>query len=157
MGGQQFSDNDELIDLRGMNRVLELDIERGLVRAEAGIMWPDLIRSILEIQLRLEPHCSPKWGIAQKQTGADAFTMGGALSANIHGRGLLMGPIVNDVESFTIIDASGNPITCSRSANQDFFFVGDRRIWSLRRDRRCNASISATAYLASCCADHRYR
>ena len=121
MGGQQFSDNDELIDLRGMNRVLELDIERGLVRAEAGIMWPDLIRSILEIQLRLEPHCSPRWGIAQKQTGADALTMGGALSANIHGRGLLMGPIVNDVESFTIIDANGNLITCSRSTNQDLF------------------------------------
>jgi FAD/FMN-containing dehydrogenase len=121
MGGQQFADDGELLDLRGMNRVLTLDLNRGLVRAEGGIQWPDLIRTILVIQRTREPDRTPRWGIAQKQTGADTLTLGGSLSANVHGRGLRMGPIVNDVESFTLIDANGQLITCSRSENAELF------------------------------------
>jgi FAD/FMN-containing dehydrogenase len=121
MGGQQFADRGELLDLRGMNRVLDLDAERGLVRAEAGIEWTDLIREIVEIQKSREPGQAPRWGIAQKQTGADALTLGGSLSANVHGRGLRMGPIVDDVESFTLIDATGERVTCSRSENAELF------------------------------------
>ncbi len=115
MGGQQFADGGDLLDLRALNRILELDMHHGLVRAEAGIQWPDLIRGILQIQRERAPETPPRWGIAQKQTGADSLTLGGALSANVHGRGLLMGPIVGDVESFTLIDAGGNLISCSRT------------------------------------------
>lgn len=121
MGGQQFADGGDLLDMRGMNRVLGLDIDRGLVHVEAGIQWPDLIRGILEAQCRMSPDRSPRWGIAQKQTGADALTLGGALSANIHGRGLTMGPIVDDVEAFTLIGPAGEPITCSRTENAELF------------------------------------
>ena len=35
-------------------------------------------------------------GIVQKQTGADRLTIGGALAANIHGRGLRLQPFVAD-------------------------------------------------------------
>jgi FAD/FMN-containing dehydrogenase len=121
MGGQQFANGGELLDLRGLNRILELDMHRGLVRTEAGIQWPDLIRGILKIQCDREPGLAPRWGIAQKQTGADWLTLGGSLSANVHGRGLLVRPIVGDVESFTLIDASGNPISCSRTENSELF------------------------------------
>src|SRR2546422_5696952 len=41
-----------------------------------------------------------QWGIRQKQTGADRLSIGGALAANAHGRGLLFKPFVGDVESF---------------------------------------------------------
>lgn len=121
MGGQQFAADGELLDIRRMNRVLDLDLERGLVKAEAGICWPDLIRGILEAQHRCEPDHPPRWGIAQKQTGADDLSLGGAISANVHGRGLLMGPIASDVESFTLIDARGNAIHCSRTENPELF------------------------------------
>lgn len=121
MGGQQFLEGCELLDLRSMNRVLGLDLDRGLVRAEGGILWPDLIRGILEAQRRIEPGRAPRWGIAQKQTGADELSLGGALSANIHGRGLLMGPIVEDVEEFTLIGPTGDALRCSRTDNADLF------------------------------------
>ncbi len=121
MGGQQFAEEGELLDLRAMNRVLDLDREQGLVRAEAGICWPELIRGILAVQREREPERSPRWGIAQKQTGADDLTLGGALAANIHGRGLLMSPIVSDVESFSLIDANGKTIECSRTQNKELF------------------------------------
>ena len=40
MGGQQFGRGTLLLDMRHLNRVLELDAERGLVTMEAGIEWP---------------------------------------------------------------------------------------------------------------------
>lgn len=121
MGGQQFAAGGELIDMRGMNRILEFDPTSGMVRAEAGIQWPDLIRGVQEKQQGPESDRLPKWGIAQKQTGADAMTLGGALSANIHGRGLLMSPIVADVEAFTLIGPSGDEVSCSRERNGELF------------------------------------
>ncbi len=121
MGGQQFAADADLLDLRGMNRILDLDMENGHVKAEAGIQWPELINGILGMQRRLRPGQPPRWGIAQKQTGADTLTLGGSLSANIHGRGLLMGPIVGDVVSFTLVDANGTVRTCSRDTNTELF------------------------------------
>ncbi len=121
MGGQQFADGEQLIDMRGMSRVLEVDGDRGLVRAEAGIQWPGLIEGVLAAQRSAGISRLPRWGIAQKQTGADAMTLGGALAANVHGRGLLMQPIVGDVESFKMIDASGEVRECSRDRNTDLF------------------------------------
>jgi FAD/FMN-containing dehydrogenase len=121
MGGQQFAERGELLDMRRMNRMLQLDMDRGIVRVEAGIQWPDLIRGIVEEQLRSKPASTPRWGIAQKQTGANALTLGGALAANVHGRGLHMGPIVADVESFALMGPDGELIECSRTQNSELF------------------------------------
>src|SRR5688572_14143039 len=40
MGGQQFLDDGLLLDMSGLDRVLDLDPVRGEVEAEAGIQWP---------------------------------------------------------------------------------------------------------------------
>ena len=119
MGGQQFGKGTLLLDMRRFSRVLDLDVERGLVTVEAGIDWPQLVTHLLWAG-GSQPG---QWGIIQKQTGADRLTIGGALSANIHGRGLRMRPMIADVESFDLIDAAGDVITCSRSMNRDLFTV----------------------------------
>jgi FAD/FMN-containing dehydrogenase len=121
MGGQQFAEGSVLVDVRGMNRILAVDMERGVVRAEGGIQWPQLVAGSLEAQRRAEPGRAPRWGIAQKQTGADALTLGGSLSANVHGRGLLMAPIVADVEEFLLVGPGGQTFRCSRDENRDLF------------------------------------
>lgn len=69
----------------------------------------------------MQQGASKQWGIAQKQTGADRLTIGGALGANIHGRGLRFGPFVQDIESFTLMDADGELRVCSRSKNAELF------------------------------------
>ena len=117
MGGQQFLDGGVLLDARGLNRILELDAERGLLRVEAGMMWDDLVHGLSERQQGNER----RWSIAQKQTGADRLSVGGALAANGHGRGLTYKPIVQDVESFEIVDAEGNLRRCSRTENTELF------------------------------------
>jgi FAD/FMN-containing dehydrogenase len=111
MGGQQFASDATLIDMRRMNRVRAFDRTNGVIDVGSGIEWPELVAF-----LRNTP-----WGIRQKQTGADRLTLGGSLAANAHGRGLRFPPIVGDVESFTMIDAGGNRVECSRTNHRDLF------------------------------------
>ena len=57
----------------------------------------------------------------QKQTGADRLSLAGALSCNAHGRGLTLGPISQQVESFDLMDHTGEIRRCSRSENSELF------------------------------------
>lgn len=113
MGGQQFASGRPLIDMRQMNKVIGIDRDARTVTAWAGITWPELV-AVLNRE-------APELSIIQKQTGADDLTLGGALSANVHGRGLAMAPIISDVESFTLRTAQDGIVTCSRSENAELF------------------------------------
>jgi len=117
MGGQQFATDSICIDSRSLGRVISFDRERGLIEAEAGIQWPELIENYLAAQQNSEK----RWGIAQKQTGADTFTLGGSLSSNVHGRGLKMKPLISNIEAFTLVNAEGKVLRCSRDENSELF------------------------------------
>ena len=117
MGGQEFGSGTVLIDTRGLDRVLGFDPITGHVEVEAGIEWPPLIQRILELQKGSES----QWAIAQKQTGADRLTLGGGLSANIHGRGLTLRPLIGNVAAFQLVDAKGKLLHCSREENSELF------------------------------------
>jgi FAD/FMN-containing dehydrogenase len=119
MGGQQFRDGGCVLDLRGLNRILDFDRERGLITVEAGATWPELMRGYLARQAGDDAFA--RWGIRQKQTGADNLTLGGALAANIHGRGLTCPPFSADVVSFHIITACGELVLCSREREPELF------------------------------------
>ena len=117
MGAQAFATDGVLVDIRKLERVLAFDMERGLIEVESGMQWPKLFDELTVAQRgRARP-----WGFAQKQTGADRLTMGGCLSANVHGRGLTLPPFVGDVESFKLLDAKGDLKNCSRAENPELF------------------------------------
>ncbi len=117
MGGQQFGTDTVLIDMTAMARVLDFDPAAGEIEAEAGIDWPALIGWLVEAQ-----QGAPRpWTIAQKPTGADHLTLGGALGANIHGRGLRLRPFVGDVESFVLVGPDGEPRRVSRREHAGLF------------------------------------
>jgi FAD/FMN-containing dehydrogenase len=117
MGGQQFLSGGCVIDMRAFNRILDFDPDRGLITVESGITWPELMRGYLTLQAG-ETH---QWGIRQKQTGADSLTVGGAIAANIHGRGLDCAPFSCDVESIQVITPAGDIVTCSRRLDPELF------------------------------------
>lgn len=117
MGGQQFGTDTVHIDMNRLDRVLSFDRGKGIIEVEAGIQWPALIQYLNEHQ---EGQDEP-WAIRQKQTGADRFSIGGSLSANIHGRGLHMAPLIADVESFLLLDSEGRLRKCNRHENQELF------------------------------------
>jgi FAD/FMN-containing dehydrogenase len=117
MGGQQFLYDGLLIDTRRMNKVLGFDTARGHVEVEAGVQWPQLYGYLQNAQKGREL----QWTFAQKQARADKLTLGGCLSANIHGTGLKMPPFVGDVESFRLLDANLEVVNCSRTENAELF------------------------------------
>ena len=117
MGGQQFLTDGVLLDTCGLDRMLSLDSEKGLITVEAGIMWDTLVSGLQKKQQGMPR----RWSIVQKQTGADHLSIGGALAANGHGRGLSYAPIVQDVESVELVDASGALCHCSRTENRELF------------------------------------
>jgi FAD/FMN-containing dehydrogenase len=117
MGGQQFASASLHLDMTALDRVLDADPARGLVHLEAGADWPKIIAA----SHRLEASSDVLWGIRQKQTGVDAVTLGGSISANAHGRGLLMQPLGGDIENLTLINADGEIVLCSRTENPELF------------------------------------
>ncbi|MCY4556177.1 MAG: FAD-binding oxidoreductase [Chloroflexi bacterium] len=117
MGGQQFLSGGTLLDTRHLNRIVNLDADRGIVTVEAGIRWSDLVCGLRAMQ----ENADRRWSVVQKQTGADRLSIGGALAANGHGRGLTYRPIVQDVNAFEMINPDGNLIRCDREQNPDLF------------------------------------
>ena len=117
MGGQQFGGGTVLIDTTRLNRVIAFDPEEGIVKAEAGIQWPKLIPEVIDLQ----KDAPLQWGIRQKQTGADRLSLGGALAANAHGRGLSFKPLIDDIESVLLVDPEGELRRCSRTENGELF------------------------------------
>jgi FAD/FMN-containing dehydrogenase len=117
MGGQPFADQAVMLDIRRMNKILSFDTQNGTIELESGVQWPQL----LEFLQNNTGAGEKQWTFSQKQTGADKLTMGGSLSANIHGRGLALAPFINDIESFKLVNARGDLLECSRSANPELF------------------------------------
>jgi FAD/FMN-containing dehydrogenase len=117
MGGQQFGTDTDLIDMTSLNKIISLDKHNGIIEVESGAMWP----AIIDYCWNEQKSDTKPWSIVQKQTGADALTLGGGLSANVHGRGLTMLPLIQDIESFKLIAPTGEQVECSRSSNSELF------------------------------------
>ena len=117
MGGQAFATGATLVDTRGLDRIERLDHASATVELGAGIQWPALVAGLGARQRGAAEPLS----IIQKQTGADRLTLGGAVSANVHGRGLRLAPLVGDVESLQIVDAEGELRTASRGQDAELF------------------------------------
>ena len=117
MGGQPFADQAVMLDIRKMNKILSFDTQNGTIELESGVQWPQL----LEFLQNNTGAGDKQWTFSQKQTGADKLTMGGSLSANIHGRGLALAPFISDIESFKLINARGDLLECSRGSNPELF------------------------------------
>jgi FAD/FMN-containing dehydrogenase len=117
MGGQQFATGATLIDMNGLTRVIEFDRVNGEIELEAGIQWPELYKYLLDSQ----QGATGAWTFVQKQTGADRLSIGGALAANAHGRGLKYPPFVSNVAAFTLVGPDGVARRCSRTENAELF------------------------------------
>jgi FAD/FMN-containing dehydrogenase len=117
MGGQQFCEGGLLLDTRRLARILDFDRDSGLIELQAGIQWPGILDYLQESRRGARP----AWSFAQKQTGADRLSLGGAVAANVHGRGLAMRPFVSDIEELTLVDADGDARVCSRERDAELF------------------------------------
>lgn len=112
MGGHTASPDSLHLDLRKMNQVLDFDLQKRVIRVQAGIRWCD-------IQKFIDPH-----GLSVKimQTYAN-FTVGGALSVNAHGRYMGLGPVILSVRAITLVLSNGETKQASPTENAGLFYA----------------------------------
>jgi FAD/FMN-containing dehydrogenase len=101
-----------VLDMTGMGQILEWDSATGYVRCEAGVTLEQLWKKV-------EPH---GWW-PPVVSGTMKTTLGGCLSANIHGKNNFQaGPIGEHVVEFTAMLPTGALVTCSTKKNADLFY-----------------------------------
>src|SRR5512147_3030449 len=101
-----------MLDLSAMNQILEWDPATGLVRCEPGV-------TLERLWQRVEP--AGWW--PPVVSGTMRTTLGGCLSANIHGKNnFKMGPIGEHVMEFTALLPTGEEVTCTPQKNADLFY-----------------------------------
>ena len=93
-----------VLDVSGLARVLELDAERGLVRAGAGLTIADLWRSVL-----------PAGWWPPVVPGSMAATLGGCVAMDVHGKNhAAAGSFGRHVEALTLVTGEGQVVRVRR-------------------------------------------
>ena len=102
-----------VLDMTGMNQILEWDPASGLVRCEAGVTLKQLWQKV-----------EPDGWWPPVVSGTMKTTLGGCLAANIHGKNnFQVGPIGEHVVEFTAMTPTGALVTCSPKKNADLFYA----------------------------------
>ncbi len=99
-GGHTMIDNGIYIDMKYLNNIIWLDINRKLIKIQVGIIWKDLLSFLDQYNL----------SVAEMQSYHN-FSVGGSISVNCHGRGLKYGTIADTIISMTVLLSSGQILT----------------------------------------------
>src|SRR6185437_16250715 len=110
MGGQTATVGALFIDMRHFNRVLAFSPTEKTITVQTGITWR-------QIQEQIDP---ANLSVKIMQSYAN-FTVGGALSVNVHGRYVGLGPIILSVKSLKVVLADGTIVEASPTSNADIF------------------------------------
>ena len=115
-GGNSYGDasmNSQglVLEITGMNRLVDFDDETGVANAEAGFRIADLWREIV-----------PRGYWPRVVSGTMYPTLAGAAAMNIHGKNnFAVGTIGDAIEDFDIVLPSGELVTANRQENADLF------------------------------------
>ena len=99
-----------MLDLTAMNRVLEVDLDKGTCTVEAGVSLDTLMRSL--IPLGWFPMVVP---------GTRYVTVGGAIASDIHGK-FRHGSFCDYVERFQLVTPVHGTIAVGRETHPDEFW-----------------------------------
>ncbi|HEX6192558.1 MAG TPA: FAD-binding oxidoreductase, partial [Chitinophagaceae bacterium] len=109
MGGHTIYPGGIVLDMRSMN-YMHYDSSKNTVLVGSGTLWSRLIPYLDERDK----------SIAVMQSN-NSFSVGGSISVNCHGWQPDSPPIASTVESFRLITADGNIVTCNRQQNKELF------------------------------------
>ncbi len=93
------------------SRILRLDLGKGLIRCEAGLMLSDLLDALV-----------PKGWFVPVTPGTRFVTIGGMVAADVHGKNHHgAGSFCKHVDELLMVDGHGELISCSPFENPDLF------------------------------------
>ena len=100
-----------LLDCRGLDRWISFDVERGIVRCEAGV----LLARVLERSV-------PAGWFLPVTPGTRFVTLGGAIANDVHGKNHhRAGTFGCHVRCFELLRSDGARLLCSAQNNADYF------------------------------------
>lgn len=99
-----------VIDMTSLDAITNFDRDSKQITVQTGITWRAL-------QKYIDPY---KLSVKVMQSYND-FSIGGSLSVNVHGRDIHHGPLIETVQSITVMLADGSIVAASRTQNPDLF------------------------------------
>lgn len=110
---QATNKENAVFNLRKLNKFVSFDKHAGILCCEAGISFEEIIDV-----------CTPLGWFPMVTPGTKFITVGGAIANDVHGKAHHVdGSFINCVDSFTILLANGENLTCSRAENADLFWA----------------------------------
>ena len=102
-----------VLDMTGLSRIREIDLQAGTVTAEAGVSLHQLMKVLL-----------PLGWFVPVTPGTRYVTVGGAIGSDIHGKNHhVSGGFCRHVSSFDLLLADGTPRTVTRESDSDLFYA----------------------------------
>ena len=103
----------QVLSTLGVDKILAFDNQTGMLTCEAGLSLEQLIQ-----------HCTPRGWFPMITPGTKYVTVGGCIANDIHGKAHHAdGCFSNCVHSITVLLASGEIVTASRTENEDLFWA----------------------------------
>jgi FAD/FMN-containing dehydrogenase len=110
-GDSCLAASDHVLSMRDMNRILFADWETGLIVAQAGLTFDELIRVVL-----------PRGWFLPVTPGTRYVTLGGAVANDVHGKNhQTKGTLGCHVRQLTLYRSDQGEVTCSPNENLDLF------------------------------------
>lgn len=109
-GGQTTLTDALTIDITGLNKVLNVDVERKQITVEAGITWAEILRRIDPLGLSI---------LAMQSYSV--FSVGGSIGVNAHGQNVHEGQILNTIISLDVMKADGSIVRVDKNHHPELF------------------------------------
>jgi len=95
----------------GLNQIIAADWDKGIIKAQAGILFSELLKIIV-----------PKGWFFEVTPGSKFVTLGGAIANDVHGKNHhVQGTFGSCISRLALYRSSGETIECSRDTNADLF------------------------------------
>lgn len=112
-GDTPLNENNGILLTTGMNKFLSFDEQTGMLECEAGVSFEEILNVFI-----------PRGFFLPVTPGTKFITVGGAIANDVHGKNLHVdGTFCEHVESFVLLLASGETVTCSRTENEPLFWA----------------------------------
>lgn len=112
-GDSCLNDQNTLILTRGMDRCIEFDSSTGLLHAEAGITFDEILRIFV-----------PQGFFLPVTPGTKLVTLGGAIANDVHGKNHhASGTLGHHIVELTLLRSTGERLICSSAQNSEMFFA----------------------------------
>lgn len=112
-GDASLNENGSVLLTERLNRLLELDVERGILRAEAGVTLAEILEVIV-----------PRGWFLPVTPGTQFVSLGGCVAADVHGKNHHHdGAFSAYVQSLELIRADGVSMICTPESNAEVFWA----------------------------------